>query len=192
MRLHQVGAERATAGRIHGGEKAGAAPPHTTAAAARHVEEIVELCDGALHVAVAAAAAVPEAAVLLLAAAEHRQLFNWTAAVVAAAAGFSVRRGGSRAHLVQRVDEVAAWSVGAEADAVVGAAHVRLVLGMAVDGAQLGEPVRELALLSVLAHAVLLGKEEAKLTTVTFGCSDPIRRFINGSVKDSAPVLLSP
>jgi hypothetical protein len=29
---------------------------------------------------------------------------------------------------------------------------------MAVDGAQLGEPVRELTLLTVLAHAVLLGK----------------------------------
>ncbi len=161
MRLHEVGAERAAAGRVHGGEEAGAAPPHTTAAAARHVEEIVELCDGALHVAVAsAAAAVPEAVVLLLAAAtaEHRQLFDWTAAVVAAAAGFSVRRDRRRAHLVQRVDEVAAGTVGAEADAVVGAAHVRLVLGMAVDGAQLGEPVRELALLTVLAHAVLLDK----------------------------------
>jgi hypothetical protein len=159
MRLHEVGAEGAAAGRIHGGEEAGAAPPHTTAAA-RHVEEIVELCDGALHVAVASAAAAPEVVVLLLAApaAEHRKLFNRTAAVVAATAGFSVRRGRRRAHLVERVDEVAAGSVGAEADAVVGAAHVRLVLGMAVDGAQLGEPVRELALLTVLAHAVLLDK----------------------------------
>jgi len=156
VRLHEVGAERTTAGRVHRGEEAGAAPPHTTAAA-RHVEEIVELCDGALHVAVAAAAA-PEVVVLLLAAAtaEHRKLFDWTAAVVAAAAGFSVRRGRRRAHLVQRVDEVAAGSVGTEADAVVCAAHVRLVLRMAVDGAQLGEPVRELALLTVLAHAVLL------------------------------------
>ncbi len=160
MRLHEVGAERTTAGRVHRGEEAGAAPPHTTTAAARHVEEIVELCDGALHVAVAAAAAAPEAVVLLLAVAtaEHRKLFDWTAAVVAAAAGFSVRRGRRRAHLVQRVDEVAAGSVGTEADAVVCAAHVRLVLRMAVDGAQLGEPVRELALLTVLAHAVLLSK----------------------------------
>jgi len=54
------------------------------------------------------------------------------------------------------VDEVAARTVGAEADRVVGAAQVRLVLGVAVDVAQLGVSVRELALLAVLAAAVLL------------------------------------
>lgn len=54
------------------------------------------------------------------------------------------------------MNEVAARSVGAEPDRVVGPAQVGLVLGVSVDGSQLVQSVSELALLSVLAGAVLL------------------------------------
>jgi len=54
------------------------------------------------------------------------------------------------------VDEVAAGTVRAEADAVVGAAHVGLVLGMPVDRPQLLGAVSKLAFLSVLTDTVFL------------------------------------
>jgi len=54
------------------------------------------------------------------------------------------------------MDEVASWSVGAEAHAVVGAAEVRFILGVAVDVANLVDAVSKLALVAVLASAMLL------------------------------------
>ncbi len=51
--------------------------------------------------------------------------------------------------------------VGAEADRVVGAAEVCLVLGVAGDGAELAAAVRELALVAVLA--VALNEKRIKL-----------------------------
>jgi hypothetical protein len=51
---------------------------------------------------------------------------------------------------------VAARTIGAEADAVVRAAHVRLVLGVAVHCAQFSRTMGKLALLPVLADTVLL------------------------------------
>ncbi len=57
--------------------------------------------------------------------------------------------------------EVAPGPVGAEADRVVGAAEVRLVLGVAGDGAELAAAVRELALVAVLA--VALNQKRIKL-----------------------------
>jgi len=80
----------------------------------------------------------------------HRQLLDSAWALLL------LRRDGGGTEFVEGVDEVAARTIGAEADRVVGAAQVRLVLGVAVDVAQLGVSVRELALLAVLAAAVLL------------------------------------
>lgn len=54
------------------------------------------------------------------------------------------------------MNEVAAWSVGAESDRVVCATQVGLVLGVSVDGPQLRMSVGELALVAVLAGSVLL------------------------------------
>ena len=54
------------------------------------------------------------------------------------------------------MNEVAAGSVGAESDGVVGATQVGLVLRVSVHRPQLGVSVRELALVSVLAGSVLL------------------------------------
>ena len=65
---------------------------------------------------------------------------------------------------------MAAGSVGAEANAVVGATHVGLVLGVAVHGAQLGDPVGKLALLPVLADTVLL-HQKYRLHTFIHLCS---------------------
>ena len=59
-------------------------------------------------------------------------------------------------HLLESVDEVASRSVGTETHAVVSPAQVCLVLGMAVDVADLVDAVSELALVAVLAGAVLL------------------------------------
>lgn len=67
--------------------------------------------------------------------------------------------------LVRVVDEVAAGAVGAEADAVEGAAQLRLVLGVAHQTPELVGAVRELALVAVLAGAVLL-KGPAQLRLV--------------------------
>ena len=67
--------------------------------------------------------------------------------------------------------EVAARPVRAEADAVVGATEVGLVLGVAGHGAQLLAAVRELALVPVLAGAVLL-EGAAHLGLVAVGVLD--------------------
>ncbi len=163
MGLHDVGAEGAAARGVHGGQEAAGAPPADGAAAAGHVEEVVELCHGTFHVVVVVvvsatgttAAAPNIIRILLSAAAEHGQLFDGTTAV-AAAARLLVRAGGRGAHLVEGVDEVAARTIGAEADAVVGAAHVRLVLGVAVHCTQFSRTMGKLALLPVLADTVLL------------------------------------
>ena len=53
-------------------------------------------------------------------------------------------RGLGADHLVQRVDEVAARPVRAQARAVERAAHFRLVLGVPLDAPQLRRPVRKL------------------------------------------------
>jgi len=58
--------------------------------------------------------------------------------------------------LVVVVDEVTARSVRAQPGRVVGFAQIGLVLRVACDRAQLGPPVRELALVAVLARAVFL------------------------------------
>ena len=54
------------------------------------------------------------------------------------------------------MDEMASRSVGTETHAVVSPAQVCLVLGMAVDVADLVDAMGELALVAVLACAVLL------------------------------------
>lgn len=89
-------------------------------------------------------------------AAKHWQLFDLIAVGASTIPGFFLRRGGIGSEFVQRVDKMTAGSVGAETDAVVGAAHVRLVLGVAVHVAQFLDAVGELALLPVLADSVLL------------------------------------
>jgi len=60
------------------------------------------------------------------------------------------------AQLLQGVDKVAAGTVRAKADTVIGATHVCLELGVAVNCAQLLLAVRKLAFLAVLADTVLL------------------------------------
>ena len=72
------------------------------------------------------------------------------------------RNGGRQGHVQQivlgagRVDEVTPLSVRTEALRVEGSAELRLVLAVPAEGPELGHAVRELALLSVLARAVLL------------------------------------
>ena len=51
---------------------------------------------------------------------------------------------------------MASWTIGTESNTVVGAAEVCLVFGVSGDGSQLEISMRELALVSVLASAVLL------------------------------------
>ena len=63
---------------------------------------------------------------------------------------------GLRQRFLVVVNEVAARAVGAQPDRVVGAAQLRLVLGVAHQCAQLVAAVRELALVAVLARAGLL------------------------------------
>lgn len=58
--------------------------------------------------------------------------------------------------LLDVVNEVAPGTVWTEADGVVGPAGGRFVLGVALQVAQLGVTVRELALVRVLTHAALL------------------------------------
>ena len=58
--------------------------------------------------------------------------------------------------LVKVVDEVAARSVGAEPSGVISATQLRLVLGVPRHNSQVVDPVSKLALVSVLAHTVLL------------------------------------
>jgi len=58
--------------------------------------------------------------------------------------------------LLQAVDEVASWSVGAESHRMVGPAQVCLVLGVSGHYPHLVVAVGELALISVLAGPVLL------------------------------------
>ena len=86
--------------------------------------------------------------------AKHRQLLDGSIGAGWSSLLFgSVRLG---AQLIQRVDKVAAGSVGAEANTVVGAAHVGLVLGVAVHCSQLLLAVGKLAFFAVLAHTVFL------------------------------------
>lgn len=80
----------------------------------------------------------------------HRQLLDRARALLL------LRGHGCGAELVQGVDEVAARAVRAEADRVVGAAQVGLVLRVPIDVAQFVVTVGELTLLAVLAAAVLL------------------------------------
>jgi len=58
--------------------------------------------------------------------------------------------------LIQVVDEVASWSVGAESHRMIGPAQVCLVLGVSGHCPHLVVAVRELALIPVLAGPVLL------------------------------------
>ena len=82
---------------------------------------------------------------------EHRQLFHWSCSC------FLLRRlNWSTANLIKSVDKVASWTIGTESNTVVGAAEVCLVFGVSGDGSQLEISMRELALVSVLASAVLL------------------------------------
>lgn len=134
----------------------------------RHVEEVVQLVDGALHVGLhrvgkrpgrvdrqgATTCTALAVAATAVATAKHRQLFDRRVAVVGG--GFPVGRRRRRTQLVQRVDEMASRPVRAEPDAVVGAAHVGLVFGVPVHGAKFVGAVRKLALFAVLALAVLL------------------------------------
>lgn len=62
----------------------------------------------------------------------------------------------SQLPLVLVVDKVAPGSVGTESDRVEGPAKLRLVLGVAGQGAQLGHAVSELTLVAILAVTVLL------------------------------------
>jgi len=72
------------------------------------------------------------------------------------------------------VNEVAAGSVGAESDGMVGPTQVGLVLGVSVDGSELRQSVSELALLAVLAGTVFLVRP-AQLRLVA-ACVDLGRR----------------
>jgi len=78
---------------------------------------------------------------------------------------------GAVSGLVQGVDKVTSGPVGTEAHAVIGAAKVRLVLGVTVDVADFLITVRELAFLPVLASAVLL-EGAAHLRLVAGGLGD--------------------
>lgn len=74
------------------------------------------------------------------------------------------------AHLVQVVDKVATRAVGTEADRVVGATQVCLVLGVTGNGSQLLLSMGKLALVSVLARAILLeGAAQLGLVPVGVG-----------------------
>jgi len=63
---------------------------------------------------------------------------------------------GAVTHLVEGVDKVAARSVGTEANTVVSFAKVCLILGVAVDIANLLVAMSKLTLLAILASAILL------------------------------------
>ena len=80
----------------------------------------------------------------------HRQLLDRTGNLLL---GQSL---GTLLHLLKGMDEMASRSVGTETHAVVSPAQVCLVLGMAVDVADLVDAMGELALVAVLACAVLL------------------------------------
>ena len=92
----------------------------------------------------------PGVGALLGVAAEHGQLLHGPC-------GLLLRRDGGRgSDLVKGVDKVASGAVGAEPDAVVGAAEVCLVFGVTGDIANVMSAMSELAFVSVLASAVLL------------------------------------
>jgi len=74
--------------------------------------------------------------------------------------------GGRSPQLVDVVDEVTARSVGAEAARVERAAELGLVARMAVDGAQLGDAVRELTLAAVPTRAARLLERPTQLGLV--------------------------
>jgi len=99
-------------------------------------------------------------------AAEHGQLLHRPG-------GLLLRRdGGRRPDLVQGMDKVASGAVGAEPDAVVGAAEVRLVFGVTGDIANVMSAMSKLAFVSVLASAVLL-IGATHLSFVAVGILDP-------------------
>jgi len=101
----------------------------------------------ALHVGAVGVGERPH--IVVVGSAEHGQLFDGGGSLL-------LGRGGGGAQFIESVDEVAAGAVGAEADAVVGSAHVGLVFGMTVDGPQLVGAVSKLTFFSVLAYTVFL------------------------------------
>ena len=80
----------------------------------------------------------------------HRQLLDWPSHLLLRHALRTLL------HLLKGVDKMASRSIGTETHAVVSPAQVCLVLGMAVDVANLVHAMGELALVTVLACAVLL------------------------------------
>ena len=154
-----VGAEGAAARRVRrtaGRVETGSASRHqtTVAAVACGVKIVVELLHSTLHVGWKSVRKVPLTAGGRVGTAKHRQLLDGSIGAGGSSLLFgSVRLG---AQLIQRVDKVAAGSVGAEANTVVGAAHVGLVLGVAVHCSQLLLAVGKLAFFAVLAHTVFL------------------------------------
>jgi len=97
--------------------------------------------------------------------AEHGKLLDWASGLLLG------RERGGGPDLVQGVNKVAAGPVGAKADAVVGAAEVCLVFGVAGNIAHVLRAVSELAFVSVLASAVLLIRT-AHLSFVSVGILD--------------------
>jgi hypothetical protein len=100
---------------------------------------------------------------------KHWQLFNW------ASCGFllgSLSWGGS--DFIQGMDKVASRTVWTEADTVVGATQVGLVLGMSRHNPQLLIAVSELTFVSVFASAVLL-EWTTHFSFVTVGILDRAR-----------------
>ena len=116
-----------------------------------HVEVLVELPHRAGHVRLLLLGEVPRVVVVGAGRPSvHRQLLDRTGHLLL---GHPL---GTLLHLLKGVDEVASRSIGTETHAVVSPAQVCLVLGMAVDVADLVHAVGELALVAVLACAVLL------------------------------------
>jgi len=126
-----------------------------------HVEILVELPHRAGHVRLLLLGEVP--CVVVIGAGRpsvHRQLLDRPSHLLL---GHPL---GTLLHLLKGVDEVASRSIGTETHAVVSPAQVCLVLGMAVDVADLVHAVGELALVAILACAVLL-ERSAHLSLVS-------------------------
>jgi len=144
-----VGAEGSGSRRVSGGvELAGSA----AAGGCVHVEILVELPHSAGHVRLLLLFGEVPGVVVVRAGrpSVHRQLLDRPRHLLLR---HPLR---TLLHLLKGVDEMASRSIGTETHAVVSPAQVCLVLGMAVDVADLVHAVRELALVAVLACAVLL------------------------------------
>ena len=153
-----IGAEGAAARRVRrtaGVVKTSSASRHQTiVAVAASVEIFVKLLNSTLHVRWKIIWKIPLTVCGRVRTAEHWQLLEGSISACRSSLLYgSVRLS---AQLIQRVDIVAAGSVGAETNTVVGAAHVGLVLGMAVNCSQLLLAVGKLALFAVLANTVFL------------------------------------